>query len=298
MMFGKVLRPTGFNATLVSVDTSAAEKMPGVKVVHDGDFIGVVAPDAWTAEQALAAIKAKWTVPLQPSNKNIFDYLKNNPEAARGNRPQPATAGSRTVFRCTVDLAQSYTVQYIAHAPLEPRAAVAKWENGKLTVWTGTQRPFGVRDELVAAFHLDSAQVRVIQPDMGSGYGGKHTGEAAVEAARLSKAAGTPVKVVWTREEEFTWAYLRPAGLMELKASVQTRRHSRRLGAPQLQLRPLRPPHAVSRRQSGHAIPRIEVAACARGPIADSPPPRTTSPASPSWTSWPTRSRWTRSHSA
>jgi isoquinoline 1-oxidoreductase len=77
-----------------------------------------------------------------------------------------------------------------------------------------------VRDELVAAFHLTPAQVRVIHPDMGSGYGGKHTGEAAVEAARLAQAAGAPVRLVWTREEEFTWAYFRPAGLMELKASV------------------------------------------------------------------------------
>jgi CO/xanthine dehydrogenase Mo-binding subunit len=60
--------------------------------------------------------------------------------------------------------------------------------------------------------------VRVIQPDMGSGYGGKHTGEAAIEAARLAKAAGKPVKVVWTRQEEFTWAYLRPAGLIEIQS--------------------------------------------------------------------------------
>jgi isoquinoline 1-oxidoreductase len=71
------------------------------------------------------------------------------------------------------------------------------------------------------AFHLPSAQVRVIQPDMGSGYGGKHTGEAAIEAARLAKAAGKPVKVVWTRSEEFTWAYLRPAGLIEIKAGAR-----------------------------------------------------------------------------
>ncbi|MFO0930810.1 MAG: molybdopterin cofactor-binding domain-containing protein [Gemmataceae bacterium] len=59
--------------------------------------------------------------------------------------------------------------------------------------------------------------VRVIVPDTGSGYGGKHTGDAAVEAARLSKAAGRPVKLVWTREEEFTWAYFRPAGVIEVK---------------------------------------------------------------------------------
>ena len=222
MMFGKVLRPTGYNATLDSVDTSAAEKIPGVKLVRDGDFIGVVAPDAYTAEHAVSVIKAKWTIPAQPSNKNIFDYLKNNPEASRGNnRPQPATAPTApSTDAAAIQLAQSYTVQYIAHAPLEPRAAVAQWQEGKLTVWTGTQRPFGVKDELVAAFHLSPDQVRVIHPDMGAGYGGKHTGDAAVEAARLAKAAGQPVRLVWTREEEFTWAYLRPAGLMELKASV------------------------------------------------------------------------------
>lgn len=221
MMFGRVLRPEGFNARLDSVDTSEAEKIPGVKLVRDGDFIGVVAPDAWTAEQAIITIKAKWSVPPQPSNKTLFDHLKSNPESSRGPaRPEAATVPTPPPTDNAIRLAQSYTVQYIAHAPLEPRAAVAQWSDGKLTVWTGTQRPFGIKDELVAAFHLSPAQVRVIQPDMGSGYGGKHTGDAAVEAARLAKAAGRPVRLVWTREEEFTWAYLRPAGLMELSAAV------------------------------------------------------------------------------
>jgi isoquinoline 1-oxidoreductase len=70
-------------------------------------------------------------------------------------------------------------------------------------------------------FGLSAEKVRVIQPDMGSGYGGKHSGEAALEAARLAKAAGAPVKLVWTREEEFTWAYLRPAGLIEVSAGAR-----------------------------------------------------------------------------
>lgn len=64
-------------------------------------------------------------------------------------------------------------------------------------------RLFGVREELAGAFRMPSSQVRVIVPDFGSGYGGKHTGEVAVEAARLAKAAGAPVKVVWTRAAEF-----------------------------------------------------------------------------------------------
>ena len=223
MIFGKVLRPEGFNATLVSLDTSEAEKMPGVKVVRDGDFTGVVAQDAWSADHALSALRAKWSVPAQPSGKALFDYLKQNPETdGDDSRPQHA-AGSvaQAMATAEVKLEQQYTVQYIAHAPLEPRAAVAEWNGSKLTVWTGTQRPFGVRDELAAAFRIPAAQVRVIQPDMGSGYGGKHTGEAAVEAARLAKAVGKPVKLVWTREEEFTWAYFRPAGLIEIKSGAQ-----------------------------------------------------------------------------
>jgi isoquinoline 1-oxidoreductase len=97
---------------------------------------------------------------------------------------------------------------------------VAEWKDGKLTVWTGTQRPFGVRSELAEAFRVPEASVRVIVPDTGSGYGGKHSGEAAIEAARLAKAAGKPVKLVWTREEEFTWAYFRPAGVIDVTSGV------------------------------------------------------------------------------
>jgi len=222
MMFGAVLRPDGFNATFVSVDTGITEKLPGVKLVRDGDFVGVVAPDAFTAQHALSTIQARWDVPAQPSNQGLFAYLKNNPETDQGDGPEHVS-GSVTQAMAAADLKleEQYTVAYIAHAPLEPRAAVAEWTDGKLTVWTGTQRPFGVRDQLMQAFHLPSAQVRVIQPDMGSGYGGKHTGEAAIEAARLAKAAGKPVKVVWSRSEEFTWAYLRPAGLIEIKAGAR-----------------------------------------------------------------------------
>ncbi len=103
---------------------------------------------------------------------------------------------------------------------MEPRAAVAQWQAGKLTVWTGSQRPFGVRSELAQTFGLTEDDVRVIVPDTGAGYGGKHTGEAAIEAARLAKAAGDPVKVVWTRQEEFTWAYFRPAGVIDVSSGV------------------------------------------------------------------------------
>jgi isoquinoline 1-oxidoreductase len=220
IMSGKVLRPDGFNATLTSLDTSAAEKMPGVQVVRDGDFVGVVAEDAWVAEQALTAIQAKWNVPQQISNKELFDYLRNNPDKENGEQ-HASSSLAQAMATADVKLEQHYTVQYIAHAPLEPRAAVAEWNGDKLTVWTGTQRPFGVRDELAETFRIPATKVRVMMPDMGSGYGGKHSGECAIEAARLAKTAGKPVKVVWTREEEFTWAYFRPAGWIEIRSGAK-----------------------------------------------------------------------------
>ena len=221
MLYGKVVRPSAFHATLASCDTSAAEKMQGVTVVRDGDFIGVVAPDEKTAAQAAAAIRAQWNTIPQISDQHLFDYLKSHTEAGYEGRDK-YTSGSIDQGRAQAAKTShaTYTVAYIAHVPLEPRAALAEWHDGKVTVWTGTQRPFAVRDELLNAFRLPEGSARVIVPDTGSAYGGKHTGEAAVEAARLAKAAGKPVRLVWTREEEFTWAYFRPAGVIEVSGGV------------------------------------------------------------------------------
>ena len=216
MLFGKVLRPVAYEASLASVDTGKAEEMQGVTVVHDGNFIGVAAPDSLLAERAVQAINADWNTKPQPSDVELFDsWKKTAQDAAKGVADAPLADGAQR-------LQQTYTIAYIAHTSLEPRAAVAEWKDGKLTVWTGTQRPFGVRSELAQAFGLQENQVRVIVPDTGSGYGGKHSGEAAVEAARLAKAAGKPVKLVWTREEEFTWAYFRPGGVIQVTSVVQS----------------------------------------------------------------------------
>ena len=219
MLHGKVLRPIAFGAKLGNCDDSAVKQISGVTVARDADFVAVAAPDAESAERALMALKAEWkTDESQPSEAQLFAYLKANAEPgedrdARGSIEQ-GMAGADRKF------SQTYTVAYIAHTPLEPRAAVAEWNADKLTVWTGTQRPFGVRSELASAFGIPEECVRVLVPDTGSAYGGKHSGEHAVEAARLAKAAGKPVKLVWTRQEEFTWGYVRPAGVIEIASGV------------------------------------------------------------------------------
>ncbi|RYD66511.1 MAG: isoquinoline 1-oxidoreductase, partial [Verrucomicrobiaceae bacterium] len=215
MGYGKVLRPPRYGAKLKSLDDAAAKAMEGVTVLREGDFVGVVAPSSSAAGKALAALKAEWDGGDGPSNKELFSLLKNNIDRGDAGR-----AVDEALASAAQSIEQTYTVQYIAHAPLEPRVGVAEWIDGKVTAWTGTQRPFGVKDELMQAFSLPADKVRVIVPDTGSGYGGKHSGEAAVEAARLAKLAGKPVKLVWTREEEFIWAYFRPAGVIEVKAGI------------------------------------------------------------------------------
>ena len=212
MLYGKILRAPSFGAKLISADLAAAKAMPDVVVVQDDQFIGVAAPNSSLAESAVNKISdaAKWETTPQPSSDALFDYLEKNAEGGVPANPFAAElAGAKTAR-------QTYHVPYIQHSPLEPRAAVAEWSDGKLTVWTGSQNPFAVRSELARAFHLPAESVRVVIPD----FGGKHSGECAVEAARLAKAAGKPVSLCWSREEEFTWAYFRPAAVIQAEASL------------------------------------------------------------------------------
>ena len=216
MLYGKILRAPSFGAKLISIELAPAKALNNVVVVQDDQFVGVAAPNSALAEAALDKISetAKWATLPQPSSAELFDYLEKNADGGAPVNPfARELTGAKTVR-------QTYHVPYIQHAPLEPRAAVAEWTDGKLTVWTGSQNPFAVRGELVRAFHLAPENVRVVIPDFGGGFGGKHTGECAVEAARLAQAAGKPVSLRWSRAEEFTWAYFRPAAVIQAEASL------------------------------------------------------------------------------
>jgi len=217
MLYGKVLRAPAYSAKLVSIDLAPAKAMKDVIAVQDGQFVGVVAPSTLRAEQALDAIAktAKWETTPHPSSQKLFDHLREN---VQGGMPKNPFADE--LASASKKLRQTYHVPYVQHAPMETRAAVAEWKDGKLTVWSGTQNPFGYRGELERAFRLTSDEIRVIVPDIGGGFGGKHSGEAAIEAARLAKAADKPVSLKWTREEEFIWAYFRPAALIEAEATL------------------------------------------------------------------------------
>ena len=217
MVHGKVLRPPSYGAKLISIDLAPAQAMKDVTAVQDGSFVGVTAPTTFLAEQALAAIAAtaKWETAPHPSSKAIYDYLRDHAQGGVPKNPfadELAAAGK--------SLRATYHTAYIQHAPMETRVAIAEWKDDGLTVWSGTQNPFGYRSELARTFRLAEENVRVITPDTGGGFGGKHTGEVAIEAARLAKAVGKPVSLKWTRKEEFTWAYFRPAAVMDAEATL------------------------------------------------------------------------------
>src|SRR2546423_3574218 len=194
MLYGKILRRASYNATLKDIDLAPAKKMDGVVVVRDGDFVGVAAPTTFQAKRAITALEqtAQWDTPEHPASKTLPEYLRQNA------RKQPQNPFANDTPAGGKSLKAKYYVPYVQHAPMEPRAAVAEWKDGKLTVWTATQNPFGVRSELANAFRIPEDRVRVIVPDFGGGFGGKHSGECAVEAAKLAQGAGKPVCLRWT----------------------------------------------------------------------------------------------------
>ena len=153
-----------------------------------------------------------------PDEDDLEAHLRSHPAG----EPSIQELGDveRALADAAVRLDATYTTAYIAHVPLETRAALAEWDGDRLTVWTGTQRPFGVRAELAEELGVSEDRVRVVAPTAGSAFGGKHRGEVAIEAARLSRAAGRPVKVRWSRTEEFEAAYVRPAAIIDVRSGA------------------------------------------------------------------------------
>lgn len=217
MLHARILRPPAHGAKLAGVDTAAAEKLPGVRVVRDGDLLAVLHADPDGAAAALAALEPRWeAAPPGANTETIFEHLKRAAaepqQVARAGDPEGALAGA--VVRST------FHKGYVAHAPIEPHSAVAEFVDGKMTVWASTQTPFGTRDTLVDALGLPPEKVRVITPFLGGGFGGKSAHRQAVEAARLARAAGAPVMVAWTREEEFFFDTYDPAAVVDFTTAI------------------------------------------------------------------------------
>ncbi len=219
MLYARILRPPAHGAALKRVDTSAAEQMEGVSVVRDGDFVAVLHQSPDQAAEALSRVDAEFEVP--PANvddETIFEHLVAN--AGRQNVVAEGGQLEAGEKQAEIVIEQTYLDGYKAHAPIETHTALAQVEGDKATVWISTQTPFPTRDRVAEALGLGADNVQVITPFVGGGFGGKSPGQQAVEAARLAKATGKPVQVMWTREEEFFYDSFRPAAVVKIKSGI------------------------------------------------------------------------------
>jgi isoquinoline 1-oxidoreductase len=221
MLYAKILRPPAHGAKLKKVDTSAARKVNGVRLVEDGDFIAVLHELPDVAQDALGRIKPNFDVPpATVTDENIHEHLarlapRRDVADKGGNLDKGRKLATRTVETTFFD-------GYVAHAPMETHAALAHIEDGKCTVWASTQNPFGARDKVARAIGFSSGHVRVVTPFVGGGFGGKTSNMQAVEAARLAKAVGRPVQVMRTREEEFFYDTFRPAAVVHIRSGIDS----------------------------------------------------------------------------
>ena len=209
LLRGAVARPPQRGATPASVDDRAARAMPGVvAIVRDGELIGVVAERQAQATAAALALEIEWTAPQRPDQDTVSIPIKEDDGV------DAAISGAAT------HLAATYVMPYISNAPIGPSSAVADVRSDGVTIYAGTQRPFGLRDEAAAALGVAAELVRVI-PMLPSGtYGRNSLSDAAIEAARLSKACGRPVLLQWSRDEEFAHGPARPACALEIEAAT------------------------------------------------------------------------------
>jgi isoquinoline 1-oxidoreductase len=221
MLYAKILRPPAHGATLKSVDTSAAKKIPNIKVIHEGDMVAVLHQHPDVAKNALNLIKAQF----EPSgskldNKTIFKHLKDS--APEGNVVTEEGNLEEGKNMASITLKRSYFNHYVAHAPSEPHTAVVNIEGDKATVWASTQAPFRAQGEVAQILGFPQEKVRVITPFVGCGFGGKNQGNQITEAARLAQLSGKPVQVAWTRKEEFFYDTFRPAAVIDIRSGLNS----------------------------------------------------------------------------
>jgi len=219
MLYARILRPPAHGATLRSVDSSAAEAIPGVRLVNQDGLVAVLAADPEVAEAAIGSLKAEFDVPEPAvSTESIFEHLvrtASDPNIAEQEGDLDVGRGA-----CVQTFEETYYNSYVAHAPIEPHTAVAEIKDGKATVWSSTQAPFSQQQAIARAIGFNADDVRVITPYVGGGFGGKVPGQQAVEAARLAQMIGTPVQVAWTRAEEFFYDTFRPAATLKVASGI------------------------------------------------------------------------------
>ncbi|HTT32733.1 MAG TPA: molybdopterin cofactor-binding domain-containing protein [Methylomirabilota bacterium] len=233
MLYASVLHPPVLGSTVKSVDDKAALAVSGVKQTATIDTfkppvlfqalggVAVLADNTWAAMQGRKKLKVDW----EQSSHRVFNstsYRKELQETARKPGKVVREVGNvETAFSQGGKIVEAeYYAPLLAHASMEPPAALAIYRDGKVEVWAPTQSPVGARDAIAAAVGAKKEDVTVHVTLLGGAFGRKSFPDFAVEAAVLSKKTGKPVKVVWSREDDIQFDSYHSVSAIYMKAAL------------------------------------------------------------------------------
>jgi nicotinate dehydrogenase subunit B len=221
MLHGRVVRPSGIGATLVSYDESSISAIPGiVKVVRIESFLGVVAKSEWSAIKAARQLSVKWSDwSGLPEQSQIWGHVRDTKiikDDVTSNRGDSESALAAAPHK----LAATYDFAIHTHGSIGPSCAVAEFQNGKLTCWTASQATHNLRKQLAAMLGVADESVRCIYVDGAGCYGRNGHEDAAADAVLLARAVGQPVRVQWMRADEHGWDPKGPPTLLDLRAGL------------------------------------------------------------------------------
>ena len=227
MKYAAVRSAPVFGARLARLDGRAAEALDGVRAVVDlGDAVGVVADGWWQANQALERVELAWTRTGDEDldSAALFARFERDLDAAReagGGRSDLRHGDLDGAFAAADRVVEArYRVPWLAHTCMEPMNATARVDGEGCEIWVGCQNPLGYRHEVAAALDLDVERVRIHQHMMGGGFGRRSTADVPIQAARLARATGFPVKLIWSREEDVRQDIYRPAVISRFRAAL------------------------------------------------------------------------------
>lgn len=224
VLYGRAVQPPVRNARLSSVDSTGLASVDGVvDLVRGNDFVGVVCKTPGALDEAMSKLHVSWSLE-QPINQAEIDRLVDVDEAlAEGDLEHILQdQDHQEDVEWAIDLKFDFQVQ--AHAAQEPRVAIARFNDEtadhKLEIWTGTQDPFAIRRSAAFDQGLAEEDIIVYPQRMGGAFGGREYYEVEKDAVRLARAVNQPVKVQWTRKDEFTASRSRPASTHRLRIAT------------------------------------------------------------------------------
>lgn len=223
MLHGRAIRPPRMGAKLLSVNDASISSIPDVRVVRIKDFVGVVAKTEWAAVRAAASLEVKWSEwEGLPDIADLPAFLRqgtidhDETPVKRGDAKQAMSGGTR-------HFSASFYFPYQGHASMGPSCAVADWKPDSLTIWTGSQSTHLFRNVFSESFGLPLDKVRLIYLEGSGCYGQNAHEDACADAAILSQAVGSPVRVQWSRQDEHGWDPKGPPQPVELRAATDAK---------------------------------------------------------------------------